>query len=83
MNVRDKYSETLKSIYFSPIQSHIRLFGATTKSNLTKIFRLQKQALRIIFNLGWRDTIKSLFSELQIPTIFSLYTVSRIYESEI
>lgn len=39
--------------------------------------------MRIIFNLGWRDTIKSLFSELQIPTIFSLYTVSRIYESTV
>lgn len=65
--------KTVKSIYFSLIQSTIsfglRLYVSTTKSNLTMILKLKKN-IRIILNLGWRNCS---FSELQIPTVFSLY----------
>lgn len=73
--------ETLKSIYFSLIQSHIQfglvIYGSTKKSNLDKILRLQKQALRIMLNLKWRESVKSSFADLKIFTVYSLY----IFES--
>lgn len=43
----------------------LRLY-AITKSNLKK---LQKQTLTIIKNLGWRDSVRSLLSKLQIATV--------------
>lgn len=73
--------EALKTIYFSLIQSHIQfglvVYGSTNKSNLNKILKLQKQALRIMLSLKWRESVKNSFAELEIFTVYGLY----IFES--
>lgn len=69
--------ETLKTIYFSLIQSHVQfglvVYGSTTANNLNRILKLQKQALRIILGLKWKESVKGAFSRLEIPTVHSLY----------
>lgn len=70
-------TNTLKSVYFSLIHSHISfgiiLYGSTTNKNLHKILIFQKQAVRIILNLDWFDSAKDSFQSLGILTVFSLY----------
>ena len=70
-------TEVLKTIYFAHIHSHIAfgiaLYGATSDNNLQSILRLQKKAIRIIMNLGERESVKGLFAELGIPTVYGLY----------
>lgn len=62
----------LKSIYFSLIRSHINvgiLYKGKPKSNLKKILKTQKQAIRLILNPRQRESVNNAFSQLQIPTI--------------
>lgn len=58
-------TQTLRTIYFSLIQSHIQfgigIYGATTKANLDKILLVQKKAIRIMLGLSRRDTVKHFF----------------------
>jgi hypothetical protein len=69
--------DTLKSIYFSLINSYmaygIVIYGATSKKNLNRILLQQKKALRIIFNLKQRQAVKEYFSKLGILTVYALY----------
>jgi len=69
--------ETLKVIYFSLIQSHIsyglNIYGNTSKSNLDSILLLQKQAIRIMLKLHWRETVKNYFKEIGIMTVYTLF----------
>ncbi|KAG8244467.1 hypothetical protein J6590_108270 [Homalodisca vitripennis] len=73
--------ETLKNLYYALIHSHISygicIYGSTTKRNMDQLLMQQKRALRIMFNLKQTDSVKHLFSELNIFTVYSLY----IYES--
>lgn len=73
--------ETLKTIYYALIHSHISygicIYGATTKFNLDRILLQQKRALRVMLNLKQKETVKHLFTELKIFTVYSLF----IYES--
>lgn len=73
--------ETLKSIYYALIHSHISygicIYGSTTKKNMDRILIQQKRALKIMFNLKQSDSVKQLFAELKIFTVYSLY----VYES--
>src|SRR5436190_22273095 len=74
--------DTLKQIYFALIHSHISygisVYGATTKINLDKILKVQKKAIRVILNLKWNESVKHLFSELQILTIYNLYILETV-----
>ena len=69
--------DTLKTIYFAFIHSHISfgliLYGATSNENLNKILMLQKQAIRIILNLNWNESVKHRFSQLGILTVYGQY----------
>ena len=71
----------LKLIYFSYIHSHIAygisVYGASKEGNLYEILKTQKQALRIMLNLDYGESVKKYFKELRIMTVFSLY----IYET--
>ena len=76
----------LKTIYYANIHSHISygisIYGATTKKNLDKILLQQKRALRIMFNLKRRDSVKHLFAEHGIFTVYALYvfeTTKHVY----
>lgn len=74
--------ETLKTIYFSLINSHmsygIAIYGATSKKNLDRILLQQKKAVRIIFNLQRRQSVREYFSQLGILTVYSLYIFETI-----
>lgn len=74
--------DTLKTIYFSLIQSHIAygivIYGATTKNNMDKILRAQKKAIRIMLRLKWSDTVRGCFVDLGIMTVYSYYIYQTI-----
>ena len=65
----------LKIIYFAHVQSIISygiIFWGSSPG-ASKIFRLQKKTLRIIYNMRPRDSCRELFNQKQIMTVFSLY----------
>ncbi len=70
----------LKTIYFAYIQSNIsfgiQVYGATTKRNLNRILIIQKNAIRTMLNLNWRESVKEQFKDLGFMTVYSMY----IYE---
>lgn len=74
--------DTLKTIYFAHIHSHISyglaVYGGTSKNNLDKILVLQKEALRIMLNLECRASVKNKFSELNILTVYDQYILECI-----
>ena len=43
-----------------------------------KVFKLQKKIIRIIANIGMRDSCGEIFKNLQIMTLYSLYAYSVI-----
>jgi hypothetical protein len=43
-----------------------------------KVFKLQKKIIRIIVNIGTRDSCREIFKNLQIMTLYSLYAYSII-----
>lgn len=72
--------DTLKTIYYGYFESHIRycllLWG--TVSDITKIFKLQKRAIRVIAGISRRTSCRQAFEELQIMTLFNLVIFERI-----
>jgi len=73
----------LKMAYYGILHSHlaygISLWGACAGYKFSRIFILQKAAIRIIFKLGYRESCRNAFKELGILTLPSLY----IYETAI
>lgn len=75
--------DALKQIYFALVHSHlsygISIYGAASKLHLDKILRKQKKAIRIMLHIKNNQiSVKSLFKELKIPTIYSLYIIEVI-----
>jgi hypothetical protein len=66
--------DVLKLIYFANIQSvmsyGIIFWGASTTAS--KVFKLQKKTLRIIYRIKPRESCRKLFSDNQIMTFYSL-----------
>ena len=55
------------------------VWGSTYTSNTEKVYNLQKRALRIMFNLGKRESVMLMFTEmctLKLPDI-NVYLTSR------
>lgn len=74
--------ETLYTSYFSLFHSHI-IYGVILWGNATqsiKIFRLQKQAVRVIANAGSRDHCKPLFIKHRIMPLPSTYIYYQLLE---
>ena len=69
--------------YYGELHPHmvygISLWGACAGYKFTRIFILQKTALRIILQLGFRETCRDVFKELGILTLPSLY----LYETAV
>jgi hypothetical protein len=67
--------ETLKIIYYSLIQSHISygisVYDGTTTTNLDKIFIQQKKAICTIMKLQKTTSVKNLFHELGLLTVYN------------
>lgn len=75
-------SETLRIVYFAHVHSiisfGISIYGATSKNNMNRILILQKRAIRIILNLGWHESVKEYFKDLNIMTVYSCYVYETI-----
>ena len=70
--------ELLRTIYFSYVHSFISygiIFGGNSQFS-NNIFKIQKRILRIISNIGSRDSCRHLFKELQILPLPSQYIFS-------
>lgn len=75
--------ETLKTIYFALIHSHVSygicIYGSTSKLNMDRILLQQKRALTVILNLKKKsDVVKNDFSKLKIFTVYSLFIFETI-----
>jgi len=73
-------TDSLKLIYFAHVQS-IMNYGVIFWGNspsAKKVFILQKKIIRIIANIGMRDSCREIFKNLQIMTLYSLYAYSII-----
>ena len=72
----------LKTIYHAHVQSHIAygicVYGGTSDQNLKKVLLVQKRAIRTMLKLKYHDTVKHLFTELKILTVYSLYILECI-----
>jgi len=69
---------TLKLIYFAHVHS-IMSYGIIfwgSSANVNRVFILQKKIIRIIANLGPRDSCRNIFRSLQIFTLYSQYIYS-------
>lgn len=67
-------------VYFATIQCRltygITIWGGTTLENFNRIFRIQKRAVRIIYNAAIDEPCQQLFRNLKVMTLPCLY----IYE---
>uniref|UniRef100_A0A1B6H9V6 Reverse transcriptase domain-containing protein n=1 Tax=Homalodisca liturata TaxID=320908 RepID=A0A1B6H9V6_9HEMI len=74
--------ETLKSIYFAHVHSHllfgIALYGSTKKLNMDNILKQQKRAIRIMLKLKRDDSAREHFKKLKIFTVFGQYIFETI-----
>lgn len=68
---------TSLSVYYALIESHLRygivLWGACSSADFNRIFRLQKQAVRLLCNIPRTESCKPHFERLGILTLPSLY----------
>jgi hypothetical protein len=74
--------EALLIVYNGLFMSHARYgilaWGATAESNMNRVLILQKAAIRIIANLGWRESCRESFKELKLLTVPSAYILDSI-----
>jgi hypothetical protein len=60
----------MKSLYYSLVHSHliyaIQVWSATNQSNINSLFKLQKQAIRLVFNSAYNAHTESLFKSSEI-----------------
>jgi hypothetical protein len=75
--------KALKTLYFSLIHSHllycINITSCTTQSNINRISKLQKKAIRIISNVNSTTHTENLFKNLGILPFEKLITQSRLH----
>ena len=73
---------TLKSVYFAHFQSilmyGIEFFGQAPQYLLNRVFKLQKQAIRILAGVGPIDSCRGLFEKIKILPLAALY-LSQIF----
>jgi hypothetical protein len=71
------YLNGRKALYYGliyPLLSYgIAVWGHSAKANTTRIFALQKMALRYTAGLKHLETCRNTFRNLNILTIYSLY----------
>ena len=74
--------KALKTLYHSLIHSHLNycpsIYSCTSKSNLDKLFILQKKAIRIITNSPYHAHTEPLFTKLNILPLAKIITSSNL-----
>ena len=72
---------TLKSLYFSLLQSHLNygclVWGFAQQGLISKIFRIQKCAIRLIYFSRCKANSSPLFHKLVILKVFDLIAIFR------
>jgi hypothetical protein len=70
----------MKSLYYSLVHSHliyaIQVWSTTSQGNINSLFKLQKQAIRLIHNAKYNAHTESLFKEskiLPIPKLIEFF----------
>jgi len=75
-------AESQKKLYFAMVHSHIayclNVYGCANQTNLLKLAIKQKQAIRTISLVGYRDHTAPLFKKLQILPLEQLKTFYNI-----
>ena len=62
------------NLYIKPkIQYGVLIYGCTTKTNLTKMYTLQKRIVRVIFNKRYHESTRCLFDEFNIMSVYELH----------
>lgn len=65
-------------LFLSRVRYGIVAWGSTSEQNMTRVLILQKRAVRLIAGLGWRQTCREAFKELQLLTVPSLYIMETV-----
>jgi hypothetical protein len=65
-------------LFMSTARYGIIAWGATSESNMDRVLKLQKKAIRVIANLGWRDSCRGVFTDLGLLTVPSAYILDSI-----
>ncbi len=72
----------LKTLYYSLVHSHLTyctsIYSCTTKTNLDKVFKLQKKAIRIITKSNYNAPTQTLFENLNILPLDKIITYSNL-----
>jgi hypothetical protein len=73
----------LKSLYFALFHSHLTycpiIAGCATKSNIDKVFKLQKKVIRIISNANYNAHTAPLFEQHKIMPYHTIITQASLH----
>jgi hypothetical protein len=73
---------SMKMLYFAMVHSHlvycINFYGCANKTTLNKLFLKQKEAIRIMSNVGYRDHTSPLFLNHKILPLEKLIKMSNL-----
>jgi len=74
--------QVLMTAYYGLIYPHLTyglvLWGASANNQFSRVFKLQKQAIRVIAQLKFRESCKEAFKKLQLLTLPSLYILDTV-----
>jgi hypothetical protein len=69
--------DTAKVAYFALFESHLRYgivtWGGTANTNLERVLKQQKRAIRCLAGLQHQESCRETFKQLKILTVISLY----------
>ena len=75
--------KALRTLYYSLIHSHLTycpaIVGCTSKTNIEKISKMQKKAIRIITNSSYTAHTDPLFKQLNILTFKNIITQANLH----
>lgn len=73
---------TFKTVHFALIPSHlaygISIYGSKTNMNLDRLLVQQNRIMRTMKRLKTTNTVKHIFAELGILTVYGLFTFETI-----
>jgi len=67
--------EAALTVYFACVHSKISyaILAWGHAADTVRVFALQRRAIRILSNIGYRDNCRFYFTKLKILTVYSLY----------